>query len=49
MEDAELTELERFILRLDDEIKRGARAEQALRAIVVDMAERIREQKRRPV
>lgn len=37
-----MTELERFIIALDEKIQGGARAEQALRAIVMQMAEKIR-------
>jgi hypothetical protein len=38
-----MTELEAFILAIDDAIKGGMRAEVALRTIVTGMAERIRE------
>jgi uncharacterized coiled-coil DUF342 family protein len=38
-----LTELDAFILALDDEMKKGARAERALRTVVTERAEQIRE------
>ena len=37
-----MTELEQFILALDAAMKNGARAEQALRKVVAEMAEKIR-------
>ena len=40
-----MTEFEEFILALDSAMKDGARAEQALRVVVVRMAENIRQRR----
>jgi hypothetical protein len=40
-----MTEFEEFILAIDSAIKEGARAEQALRAVVTRMAENIRQRR----
>ena len=42
-----MTELDAFILALDEEMKAGKRAEQALRIVVADRIEAIRERIRR--
>jgi hypothetical protein len=41
-----MTELDAFILALEAEMQKGARAEQALRIVVTTFAERIRERTR---
>jgi hypothetical protein len=38
-----MTEFEEFILAIEDEMKAGKRAEQALRSVVTSMARRIRQ------